>query len=361
MNILYVVTLYSTYNQFFESHLKVLVDNGHEVHLACSMNIEDVNFNESIKFHDVPFKRSILKNNFFSIRNKLTDIVNLNDIDIVHVQTPIASAITRLLLPRNKTFKLFYTAHGFHFHRYAPLKNWMFFIVEWVLSFRTDKLILTNQWDYKIASKFFQCKDILLSNGVGLRSRDSLIEFDIRNELGIHKDDFVLINVAEHNKNKNQMVLLKIVKELKEHNIHLILVGQGVLTGKYKRFIAKHRLNSQIHILGYRNDVFNLLNNSNLFVFPSRREGLGMALIEALNQKRHFIAYKIRGIEDICEDKYDQNLIRPYSYVDFKNKVLQEYLKFKDSPDDYFCDYQDLNLQRFSMSDALKFVVKQYE
>lgn len=361
MNILYITTVYSTFSQFLESHVMVLVNKGNQVHIACSLG-ESFEFRDSnYKLHDVPFSRSLLKNDLFLIRKKLLALIEYNNIDIIHVHTPIASAIVRIVLPTKQNYKLYYTSHGFHFHPNSSVLNWIYFAVEWFLSFKTDKLITINNWDYKIAKRFFNAGEVVKCNGVGLFQRIPSIQSKIRSELAINDNDFVLINVAEHNKNKNQKILLKIVKDLSNPRLHLMLVGHGKLTDYYRNYIESNNLQSNVHLLGYRKDIDELLKESNLFVFPSKREGLGMALIEALVQKMKFLAFDIRGIRDITIGKYNNRLIKPYSYVDFRDAIRNEFEKYMIDPKNYNEQYLDLDLDRFSIDNALDFISELYE
>ena len=71
--------------------------------------------------------------------------------DLIHCHTPICAAITRLCARRYQkkgVTKVIYTAHGFHFFKGAPIKNWIFFFpVEKWLSRYTDVLININKED----------------------------------------------------------------------------------------------------------------------------------------------------------------------------------------------------------------------
>lgn len=361
MKVLYITTVLSTYESFLKPHVEKLISMGHEVELGCSLNISDNVNDHQIVVHSIPFSRSMLNNKFFNIKRTIIQLIKSRQYDVVHVHTPIASAITRLVIPFNRNFRLFYTSHGFHFHPNSPCVNWVYFVVEWLLSFKTDKLITINNWDYQIAKKYFNHAEVVKCNGVGLNPRQNTSKSPIRSELNINDSDFILINVAEHNKNKNQKLLLKIVKDLRNPHLHLILVGKGRLSDYYRKYTESHSLQSNVHILGYRKDVFELLNQSNLFVFPSKREGLGMALIEALSIGKPFIAYDIRGVVDICQNHYQNYLIRPYSANLFKEKITDEYNRFLNSPLNYNEDYTNLNLERYSMQNALEFISSLYE
>lgn len=116
----------------------------------------------------------------------------------------------------------------------------------------------------------------------------------IRNELKL-KDKVVLVNVARHEYQKAQTVLIDSLYELKDLNIEyvLLLVGRyGEATKEIKEKINFNGLQENVRILGHRSDVSKLLAASDIFVFPSRFEGLPGALIEA----------EAAGLPIICSD-----------------------------------------------------------
>ncbi len=97
-------------------------------------------------------------------------------------------------------------------------------------------------------------------------------------------DRVVLINVARHEFQKAQTVLLEAVNELShiKDKFVLLLVGrEGNATEEIKNQIVKYNLQDNVQLLGHRTDVPALLAAADVFVFPSRFEGLPGALIEA--------------------------------------------------------------------------------
>lgn len=104
----------------------------------------------------------------------------------------------------------------------------------------------------------------------------------IRKQLGL-QDKFVIGNVARFSYQKNHEYLIKIFYEIAKLNEKavLMLVGRGELYDKVKLQVAEAGLIDKVLFLGVRNDVPNLLNAMDVFLLPSRYEGLGMVLIEA--------------------------------------------------------------------------------
>lgn len=151
-------------------------------------------------------------------------------------------------------------------------------------------------------NKFKKCKQIEYVPGVGIDKEKFTFKMttkeknDLRKSLGLKKDDFVLIYPAELNKNKNQMLLLNVMKKLNEKcsNIHLLLPGKDSYDGYYQRYTQENNIKN-VHFLGYRNDIPKLLKISNLAVASSLRERLPVNLLEAMYVGLPIVATDCRG------------------------------------------------------------------
>lgn len=97
------------------------------------------------------------------------------------------------------------------------------------------------------------------------------------------RDKFVICHVGRFSNEKNQVFLLEVLKEIKNEkkDIILLLIGEGENKNKIIEQIRKNKLEKNVRLLGKRQDVNNILMASDIFVFPSLYEGLGIAAIEA--------------------------------------------------------------------------------
>lgn len=117
-------------------------------------------------------------------------------------------------------------------------------------------------------------------------------------------DRILLINVARHEYQKGQDVLLGAIGQLKDeqHRIQLLLVGrEGKLTPLLKEKIRTFGLEKSVLLLGHRDDVPALIAAADVFVFPSRFEGLPGALIEAEAAGLPIIASDIPNNREVAE------------------------------------------------------------
>lgn len=323
-----LTTVPSTIEQFNMENIKLLKKLGYKVEVASNFNVTgniDENRLEAfknelrnigVKITNISFSRrlSILSNlkSYFQLKK----IFKTEKYELIHCHTPICSAITRLASRklRKRGTKVIYTAHGFHFYKEAPVLNWMiYYPIEKICARWTDCLITINEEDYNLAKTKFKAKEVRFINGVGVDENKfnfTLADNEkvkIRQELNLRKEDFVLIQVGELNKNKNQIMTIEAMKEIVKENkkIKLLLVGKGKLKDFYEKKIKEYNLENNIFLLGYRRDIPSLLKISNCLISTSKREGLPVNLIEAAMSGLPIIATNCRGNRDIAKKVVD--------------------------------------------------------
>lgn len=305
MRILYVTTISKTINAFLIPHIMFLLDQGHQVDIACNM-VEDIDaklIERGCRTFNVNFQRSPLsKNNYFAF-GKLKKIILDNNYNLVHTHTPVASVCVRIVCKNLDNVKVFYTAHGFHFFKGASIINWLlYFPVEKWLSKYTDLLITINKEDYNRASRLFRMKKVEYINGVGIdigKYKNVRIEnSEKRRELGVEPNSFLILSVGEINENKNHETIIRAIARLDNINIQYAICGKGPSEIRLKSLIIKLGLEKQVILLGYRRDIPEICKVADIFAFPSQREGLGMAAIEAMASGLPLITSNVHGIND---------------------------------------------------------------
>lgn len=125
----------------------------------------------------------------------------------------------------------------------------------------------------------------LLNNAIDLDKfkYDEKIRNKKRKELGIKNTQFVIGHIGRFVQQKNHEQLIDIFYEIHKENNNalLVLVGQGPLMNKMKEKCSNLKINESVMFLGQRDDVSELYQVFDLFLFPSLYEGLGMVVIEA--------------------------------------------------------------------------------
>ncbi len=323
--VLYITTVSRTVNAFLVPHIHMLLEEGYHVDIATSIDkpVDESLINRGVHVFNIPFARNPLYPGNLKAFKELIKIQWQKQYDIVHVHTPVASLFGRLLKLRYPRLKTIYTAHGYHFLKGGPKVGWLlYYPIEKVMAKLTDVTITINQEDYDITVKKLKPKKTYLMNGVGL----DLSHYKIlpeeenqrkRQELGLETDDFVIIMIAELNENKNQIQLIKAMEVLKDKypNIKALLVGEGPKLEELQQEVNNRGLNQKIHFLGFRTDINELINVSNIGVLLSYREGLPRNLMELMACEKQVLVTDIRGCRDIVSDNIIGKIVKVGDYL----------------------------------------------
>lgn len=156
---------------------------------------------------------------------------------------------------------------------------------------------------------------------------------DLRYELKIPDNAFVITHVGRYTKEKNHKAILNAAFILceKYDDVYFILCGKDVDV-ELKNQVLERKLENKILLLPYRRDIIKVLNSSDVFFFPSYTEGQPNALIEALIAGLAFVASDIEPIKETVPVEYYDFLIAPddtnaaVEKLDllYKNKELKE-------------------------------------
>lgn len=106
---------------------------------------------------------------------------------------------------------------------------------------------------------------------------------NIRQNLNIEENEFVIIHVGRFAKQKNHTFIISILEAFNKlkKDWRMIFVGSGPLESDIRQLAEKAGLSQHLLFLGNRKDVCDLLSSADCFVFPSLHEGLGIVVIEA--------------------------------------------------------------------------------
>lgn len=366
MRILYITTIGGTM-RFFKSFIKELIEEGSTVDIATNISGSDVLacYREwGCKVYPISCTRSPSDKGNIRAVKEIRRIVTQGDYDIVHCHTPIAAFCTRLAcIPlRKKGVKVIYTAHGFHFYKGAPLKNWLvFYPAEWLCAFWTDVLITINKEDYTLAKKHMHAKKIEYVPGVGIdlqkfSSKPYTAERvkEIRSRIGLTAEDKLLLSLGELNENKNFEAVIRALKVLDDKSIHYAVAGEGKLHDYFIQLARELGVLGQLHLLGFRNDAPDLYKAADLYINSSLREGLPVSVMEAIASGTPVICSNIRGNADLVNAK---NLFNPSDYKDIADKIRSG-LSHEGSPD----ALQNADIGKFgsqNVSKCMKEIYKQ--
>jgi glycosyltransferase involved in cell wall biosynthesis len=228
---------------------------------------------------------------------------------LIHSHTPVGGVLSRIATLFNVNSKSLYTAHGFHFFKNAPLHYWfLYFPMEFILSFLSDGIITMNKYDEMMAKKYLVgCKKIFYIPGVGVDldkfNRDQIKNIEIKN-LNLETDTFNIVYIAEFIERKNHRQMIDSLSMLfqnshKYDKIRCYFLGEGENMNQIKVYVEQKKLGDKIIFLGHRKDLNLVLSRMNLSILLSRHEGLSLALIESIATGLPLISTNVRGNADL--------------------------------------------------------------
>ncbi len=337
---LIITTISGFLPQFELNDVKILQSQGYEIHYASNFNNPVYSFDENllrengIKLHHIEIEKSPTRiNHNIKAMKQIKQIIDAEKIDLVHCHNPLGSVAGRMAASVSKQKPcVIYTAHGFHFYSGAPLVNWLiYYPVEKYLAKKTDVIITINDEDYNRAKKFKLKKggSVYRIHGVGVdlerfRKKEE-IKAEKRCELGIPEGSFHIVTAAELNVNKNQKVIIEAIAALNKKDIYYSICGKGQNAEKLQEVIREKNLEEQVKLLGFRTDMDEILQTADCFAFPSIREGLGIAAVEALGTEIPLIVADNRGTREYARDDYNSIVCHADSVEEFKCAIDKLY------------------------------------
>ena len=333
MKVLLIATVQSHICQFHRPLAAMLHEHDCEVHVAARNNLAEKNglkldFAEQV--FDVPFQRSPFSLKNLKAYRQLKRIIDEGGYDVIHCNTPVGGVLGRLAArkARKHGTKVFYTAHGFHFYKGAPKKNWLiWYPVEKFMCRYTDKLITITQEDYDLASAKVPTQ-VERIHGVGANSakyqRRSETEREaLRQELGFSAQDKLLLCTGELLPNKNQITAIRAVQILAEKQPEgkLLLAGNGPALPELQAEVDRFGLQNRVKFLGYRTDLEQYANIADVIVSCSFREGLPMNIVEGMLLGKPVVASYNRGHRELIVPDVTGFMVPPTDAGAFAEKI----------------------------------------
>lgn len=320
--------------QFLVPHVINLSENGFEVEIACSNvggRMEEIRqkLNSYVEaIHVVRLVRSPASPINLKGYQDMKKVIDDGSYDIIWTNEPVMGVVTRLAArkARKNGTKVLYMVHGFHFFKGAPKKYWMmFYPIEKFAGHFCDSVVTVNREDYKRAKRM-HLPDVKYIHGIGINTARLAYgerQNDIRGELGLTKDAFLVLSVGELNENKNQKTIISAIAQLNDPDIHYVLCGKGDQLENLQKQAEKLNIADRVYFLGYRTDVVAIYNQSDVYVMPSYREGLPIASLEAMYCGLPLVTSNIRGLVDVMKDGVSGYLCNPDDVAGFAEGIKE--------------------------------------
>ena len=326
--ILYVANTDLHINLCHLPYLKYLKEHNYIIHVATNT---DINIDYCDRKISIPITRSPYKlSNILAIKY-LKKVIDKEKYHLIVVNTPMGAVVGRIAAissrKKNNT-KIVYIAHGFHFFKGCLKRNYiLYYPVEKILSKYTDTIITLNEEDYNSALKHFNT-NIEYIKGIGfdqtkldkkLKKAEML---QLKRKLNLD-NNYIITYIAEISKRKGQIPLLKILSKMNLDNIKILFVGNNLLEKKINRLLKKYQLENKVVILGFRNDISDILDISDLIISVSNQEGLPLNIMEAMYKNKNIIVSNCRGNRDLITNLYNGLVVNMNDEQEFINAVYK--------------------------------------
>lgn len=328
---LLVTTVSGFVPQFEMKNVENMQEMGYEIHYASNYNNPSYGGDNSrldgvdIVRHQVDFVRSPfkIKKNIIAYR-QLCRVFAENQFELVHCHTPMGAILGRLAAreSRKKGTKVFYTAHGFHFYKGAPIINWLlYYPIERFMMRYTDVLFTITKEDYKRAQSFPRKEQqrVYYVPGVGI----DIDKFYVKEKRRLKNDKkIIMLSVGELNKNKNHRIIIDALHRINDSRLEYWICGKGPLENELKKLVIKYDMEKNVKFWGYCTDIDKFLQKADVFVFPSLREGLSVALQEAMAAGLPAIVSDIRGNRELIDEAKGGWRVNPNNVKQWQQCIL---------------------------------------
>lgn len=228
--------------------------------------------------------------------------------DIIHCHSSKAGIVGRIA-GAIKNVPAVFTAHGWAFTSgVSPVKRIIYAAIEHMMLGITKRVICVSEFDRQLAKRWFlhnYNRIVTVHNGIVDKTFNS----------NIAREDFLplkLVSVARFSHQKNNMELIRAVEQINKlysDSLQLNMVGDGPLLSEAQAYVTSHKLENDVHFLGSRTDVDDILNKNDIFCLISNYEGLPISIIEAMRAGMPIIASDVGGVNELLQDEVNGFLI----------------------------------------------------
>lgn len=301
MKILQVINRCSVANgaaMVIQSMVPTLIASGHQVDI---LGLVDVTPSCADRFVEMGCGYRVLMNEGKSLYSpsllcKLARV--MKDYDVVHAHLfPSFYWVALVKVFCGYKGKLVFTEHSTQNNRQKTI----FRLIERFIYRRYDNIVAISdavalnlnahlKRDYGVT---------VINNGIDIVSFE-LQEPASRQELGVPTDAVMLTQVARFGPEKDQMTVLRVLKDLPQ-SYHAVFVGGGSLLERHREAAAELGISDRVHFLGIRRDVAAILKASDIVVMSSHFEGFGLTAVEGMAAGKPVVASDVPGLREVVK------------------------------------------------------------
>lgn len=210
-----------------------------------------------------------------------------------------------------------YTLHGAHIRKYS-FKRGVFYLPAYFIRYHLEKylfrrvnhLITVSHSDFYLVKKLYGLQNVIhIPNGINIQKLRGSVQGkreEIRRKYRIPENNLLFLTVARFDYVKGHDVLMRAIlsikDHLKNHSVQFVLIGEGDRFAQIQKFVKSHSLENLVIFIKKLHPVNEIMSASDVFILPSRWEGMPLVLLEAGYLKLPVIASSADAHLEIIED-----------------------------------------------------------
>jgi len=257
---------------------------------------------------------------FFTAINKLHRLIKKEEYDLIHSYMFHANIIARIAAVGTN-------AKVISSIRIKEIKYWHHTLIDALTSFLVDKYTCVSESvrQFVIKKEHLRPEKILtIPNAIDFNQFPKKVNILAKKkELGIDEKTPVIMSVANLRKTKDYPTLFNALAiVLHTQNVHLLVVGSGEAEEAYRKIPAALGISENVHFLGFRDDVFELIMASDLCVLSTFYEGQSNALLEYMALKKPIIATDIEENREVITNGKEGILVKEKNPTQMAEAIL---------------------------------------
>lgn len=303
-------------------------------------DITEILDKDKIQYYVIPFRRSFIPTNhkhrlrlfrkYAMVNIKfLRDLkkyrIIMKDIDVIHSSTSVVDIGYYIS-------KLYHIPHVWHIREVGEDYNLTYLLPKSIVAKmykKTEAIIAISDYVSQMIKKRFKItmNMIIVYNGVNCatNSLEIIKKYDESNQ----KIRFCIVGIVHPNKNQLDVVKAScILREQLGEVFELTIVGSGQLD-VIRTFIDENNLQNVVHLVGYKNDVYSILETMDVGIMASSFEGFGRVTIEYMMHGMSVIASRAGANTELVRD-YENGLLYELHNIDELMKCMKYYIENKD-------------------------------
>lgn len=339
--VLLVSTTSTVAYAFILPYAKYLKERGYEVSFACStedfsdarsrsLELREAGF----EVHSIPFSRWISPYRDLYALCKLITLIRNQRYDVVHTHSSIAGFVGRLAARMAGCPRVVHTAYDFYFREFGSrARRWPYLTLEKLAARLCDVMLFISG---VVREEAIRCRikgeGQLILVGFGIEP-ERFLRFcadvaSLRGKLGVGENDRLVGTVGRLVANKGTDTFLRmaamVVRECPETKF--IVAGDGPLRGELEHLARSLRIAERVKFVGYLpevDDVMRFMSSLDVFVLPTRREGLGVVYLEAMALGRPVVGSRIAPVTEVIKEDETGLLATVDDPADFARAVVK--------------------------------------